>query len=504
MESIFESGKIYEQIAVKHDPIYNQILRAIDIVKKFIVNRKLIVYGGTAIDYALRTHGDKIYPDDLLLIPDLDFYSPDNINDAYDLATQLYAAGYTEARVINAKHTGTLKVDIGDNHFLADISFLPRVLFDIIPTLEYEHMRIVHPNFQALDQHHDLSSPYSSAPTEEIFNRWNKDLKRFNILSKYFPLLTGEISPNDTTLLKHKDYHINTVDINVKTIHGAIGGVVALKIAYIQLNEYLQKMSIPCIEIKELDDLVFEYKDSVITASCVVYFDIHSIDSLLIADKHLVNDIEYRRNLAGAIPIHYIGVAAIDDIKPIVKPIVKNTRVYDTKGTNVSINTYQLPSTAIKIRFSNIQLTLRTLLGNYYYYQTDNIYESNMDANKVSNLAIAMSYLRYYAAGIKMIRMAEAALKDKRVDVADLDDLGVWLSAKTLGTEFKIGAYKAAVARILEDTHRGKQLPVPQYYKPDHIIRNALPRPSFDYRSNPVFISDGSVITREEYESLVN
>ncbi|AMP44326.1 hypothetical protein PRJ_Dakar_00374 [Faustovirus] len=498
MEAIFTNGKIYEQIAIKHDPIYNQILKAIDIIKKFIVNRGLIVYGGTAIDYALRAHGDKIYPDDLLLVPDLDFYSPDNVNDAYDLATQLYAAGYTEARVINAKHTGTMKVDIGDNHFLADISYLPKVLYDVIPTLEYEHMRIVHPNFQALDQHHDLSSPFSSAPTEEVFNRWSKDLKRFNILSKYFPLLTGKI-PNELAV-KTKDYHLNQINIPLDNISGAIGGIPALKLAYIQLNEYLAGKSVEGVSIKELDDLIFDYKNQTITASCVVYFDIHSMNSLSMVDKHLINDVEYRRNLAGAIMPHYIGVIAN------TKPPIRNIRVYDAKGTNVSINSYEIKDTGLRLRFSNIQLTLRTLLGNYYYYQTKNIYDVPTEDAKAAifNGMCAGSYLRYYAAGLQLIRAAEAALKPLRFDMTELNDLAVFLSAKTLGTEFKLGAYKAAVARILEDTHRGHQAPVPQYYKPEHIIKNALPRPTFDNKLNSAFISDGSVITRHEFEKLVN
>ncbi|QJX72382.1 putative poly(A) polymerase catalytic subunit [Faustovirus] len=494
MDTIFSNGKIYEQIATRHDPIYNQILRAIDIIKKFIVNRGLIVYGGTAIDYALRAHGDKIYPDDLLLVPDLDFYSPDNVNDAYDLATQLYAAGYSEARVINAKHTGTMKVDIGDNHFLADISYLPRELYEVIPTLEFERMRIVHPNFQALDQHHDLSSPFSSAPTEEIFNRWSKDLKRFNILSKYFPLLRGEFDAKDKSLVKSKDYHLDQVSIRIDTVQGAIGGIPALKLAYMQLNEYLENIGVKPVSIVELDDLVFEYKDSMLTASCVVYFDIHSSNSLGLVDKHFVNDVEYRRNLAGSIPPHYIGISSGS-----TKSDIRNIRIYDTRGTNVSINTYQIKDTGLRPRFSNIQLTLRTLLGNYYYYQTKNIYETK----NVDNMACAMSYLRYYAAGIRLIRAAEAALKSVRVDFNELNLLAVFLSAKTLGTEFKLGAYKAAVARILEDTHRGKQAPVPQYYKPEHIIKNALPRPTFDNKLNAAFVSDGSIITREEYENLV-
>ena len=45
--------------------------RALDIVREFIVERGLILFGGTAIDYALRLKGSKIYPDEQR--PDFDF-----------------------------------------------------------------------------------------------------------------------------------------------------------------------------------------------------------------------------------------------------------------------------------------------------------------------------------------------------------------------------------------------------------------------------------------------
>lgn len=177
----------YEYLVLQHDPLYERIKFAIEIVKEFIRKRKLILYGGTAIDFALRLKGDQIYSDDTLSVPDLDFYSPQNVADAYDLAEILYEAGF-ESRAINALHAGTMRVDAGDNHFVADISYMPPAIFAKIPTLKYAGMKLVSPENIYIDLHNSLAHPFSNPPQEVIFERWGKDIKRFNKLFSYYPV----------------------------------------------------------------------------------------------------------------------------------------------------------------------------------------------------------------------------------------------------------------------------------------------------------------------------
>lgn len=189
-----DNAKKYEMISLQHDPLYHVMLKAIPIIKEFIIRKKLIVYGGTAIDYALRLKGDCIYPDDALTIPDLDFYSPDNIRDSAELADILYkefatdvAAAGGEIRVIRALYVTTMRVDIGNNHFLADITYIPPEVFAKLPTISYEMMNIIHPDYQRVDLHKSLSFPFLNAPREAIFNRV-KDIPRFEKLATAYPL----------------------------------------------------------------------------------------------------------------------------------------------------------------------------------------------------------------------------------------------------------------------------------------------------------------------------
>jgi hypothetical protein len=200
----------YEAMIIKLDPSLEMQISAVEIIKEFIIKHKLIVYGGTAIDFALRLKGSSIYSDSTLTVPDLDFYSPNNILDASTLADELYAAGFEEVRTFHGVHITTQRVDIIDNHCLADISYCPAVVFDIIPTLEYLGMRIVHPWYQLLDVHSALSFLYDEAPREVVFHRLNKDISRGGAALKYYPVeipagtivARPEIKPRTLTGLK--------------------------------------------------------------------------------------------------------------------------------------------------------------------------------------------------------------------------------------------------------------------------------------------------------------
>lgn len=182
------NSKQYELLALEFEEHYDSLIEAIDIVKEFIIDRKLIVYGGTAIDFALRLFGDKIYPDDSLKIPDLDFYSPNNVKDSYELADILYEKNFKEVRSINAQHTETMRVDLIDNHFIADMTYMPQEVFDKLPYIIYNGMRVLHPDMQRLDIHSSLSFPFDNVPREVIFHRWEKDITRFNLINKYYPI----------------------------------------------------------------------------------------------------------------------------------------------------------------------------------------------------------------------------------------------------------------------------------------------------------------------------
>jgi hypothetical protein len=234
LASVLERGKEYEYVKTVHDPLYTDMIIACDIVRDFVIEHGLILYGGTAIDYALRLRGDKIYPDDMLKVPDLDFYSACNVKHAYMLADLLFARGYTSARAINALHMETMKVDLANNHWVADISYRPADVLERIPFIVYNGARIVHPHFQRIDQHSSLSYPYDDAPREVIFARWEKDIKRFNKLAEHYPTSPhGDAATANTLPTRRQSVVMSAIHQHVLT------GFIAYAALY---NEYSRAM----------------------------------------------------------------------------------------------------------------------------------------------------------------------------------------------------------------------------------------------------------------------
>ena len=95
-------------------------------MKIFLTKKKLVCYGGTAINNILPEE-DKFY-DKSIEIPDYDFFSPNAMNDAIELADHYYKAGYDEVEAKAGQHYGTYKVFV---NFIpvADITSLDKQLY---------------------------------------------------------------------------------------------------------------------------------------------------------------------------------------------------------------------------------------------------------------------------------------------------------------------------------------------------------------------------------------
>ncbi len=195
----------YENLLFENDFQVKQLKLAFSIVKKFIQFNKRIMFGGMAIDHALRLKDDKLYPDNKL--PDYDFLSPIFHIDAYSLGEQLVENGLTGISVIRGQHVSTMKVRLNFVD-VADIGYIPQKIYDKIPTILYDGIYNVHPHFQYIDQHRALSIPFENPPRESFLNRWEKDIKRITLLNKYYKLTT-----------KSSDKKLKTLTFSLKKLY---------------------------------------------------------------------------------------------------------------------------------------------------------------------------------------------------------------------------------------------------------------------------------------------
>jgi hypothetical protein len=173
----------FKDIGFKHNVDYKKTHNLMEIVKKFISRKELIIYGGVAVDYALRLKGDKLY--DNVSHPDIDVYSPNYLKDAKELVDELSIMGFKDVSAITGMHLLTMRIRC-DFIYILDISYIPPSVFSKIPILKYNNFTFVDPIFQMMDIHSSLSFSYYGTPMENIINRFKKDINRYNLLIKYY------------------------------------------------------------------------------------------------------------------------------------------------------------------------------------------------------------------------------------------------------------------------------------------------------------------------------
>lgn len=328
---------------------FSTVLSALDVVKEFIISNKLIITGGMAIDYALRLHGDRIYDDDQL--PDYDFYSPNHWSDAYKLGSILCEKKYKNIRVIQALNIVTMRVQM-DGITLADVSFLPDTIFNHLPTISYIGFKIIHPHYQMIDQHSSLSRPFDNPGKEVIFSRWEKDMKRYDLLYKYYPVVLDSGITYNITAVRNRQISLRNV---IKRSPGR--DIMSLK-----LEIPLSTIRIKLKDIKDLCIVGWCSIDYIIEGEYII-FNIPSEEPLSFASQNYENhlniltDYKFYNGYGDKLPRHILGNSSISDIK-------KKIELFDISGLKLSATKI---SEKYNIYVCNIQWSMLYLMIKILY-----------------------------------------------------------------------------------------------------------------------------------------
>lgn len=241
LEKVFDNDKKFEDYAAKHTQGYEDTEKALEIVKKFIIDKNLIIYGGMAIDLALKAKGHKgIYKEDA--VPDYDFMSPTHYDHACELAILLDKHGFKECQAVNAVHVSTYKVRT-NFVWVADITYIPANIFKTMPTMtSKDGLRFVHPDFQRMDMHRAMSTPYEKPPLEVFLNRARKDQKRFRMINEFYPLsILNKIEVDKKANIKE---NMQTWTVPIKYYdNNVIGGTQAYIVMWAVMNEIINGKS---------------------------------------------------------------------------------------------------------------------------------------------------------------------------------------------------------------------------------------------------------------------
>ena len=153
----------------------------IEIVENFIIEHKLVCYGGTAINNILPAEEQFYVKDEEL--PDYDFFSPEALEHTKELIQIYKDRNFTHISAFSGVHPGTFKV-IVNTVPVADITQLPENLFKAIQkrAIVENYIYYAPPNYLRMAMFLELSRPAGDV------SRWEKVLVRLQLLNEYYPI----------------------------------------------------------------------------------------------------------------------------------------------------------------------------------------------------------------------------------------------------------------------------------------------------------------------------
>ena len=318
---------------VINSPIVKKI---INIVEIFLQSRRLLCYGGTAINNILPKKA-QFYNKDIE-IPDYDFFSTNALQDAKNLADIYFKNGFEEIEAKAGVHFGTFKVFV---NFIpvADITQMDPLIFNVLykEAITINNISYVPPNFLRMALYLELSRP------EGDVSRWEKVFKRLILLNDYHPLVA-----NQCKMIK-LDNEMDKTYNTIKKIIIDLGLIFFGSFAISQYSLLNHKKSRKVIE----NDGSFKVLSN------------FPLDSLLAIKQKL--------NKKGITDIEFIRKPAIGEIiAPYYRVVIKNTfTIYLYKP--LACHSYNV----IKIKGKKVKIaTIDTLLSFYlaFLYSGDSEY----------------------------------------------------------------------------------------------------------------------------------
>lgn len=142
------------------------------VIFDFIKSYKRKVYGGQAVNAAIVDKlgsGHGIYPNETdLMLSDIEFYSPNPIEDVMRLCDILSTKGFSFVQGREAAHIGTYTISVMFVR-ICDVTFLPYRVYHFIPVMSLPspidpkvRVLFVHPRHILIDFLHILSDPFTS------------------------------------------------------------------------------------------------------------------------------------------------------------------------------------------------------------------------------------------------------------------------------------------------------------------------------------------------------
>ena len=182
MRAAMEMAEERSARSMASDPAIGRIMSA---VEEFLRKKKLVCYGGMAIN-AMLPENEKFY-DRKMEVPDYDCFTPNAIRDSKELADQLHKLGFANVSAQPGLHAGTYKVYV---EFIpvADFTEMNAKLFKSISkhAVIEDGIRYAPADYLRMSMHLELSRPDGQV------SRWEKVMQRLMLLNEHKPIVAKD------------------------------------------------------------------------------------------------------------------------------------------------------------------------------------------------------------------------------------------------------------------------------------------------------------------------
>jgi len=189
-----------------YEPTVKEISEVCKIIVDYIKSKKRIVYGGYAQNLLLmsKNKDESIYreiegayynwPD----LADIEFYSYEPLKDLVELTDLIYLKKFKHIEGKEGVHSDTYKIFVNFLNY-GDITYMPKFIYDNLPTIQVNGIICTHPHFMAVDAYRVITDPLTS------YYRLDKAINRFNIVLKYYPFIEDKNKNKNLDLKSNKE-----------------------------------------------------------------------------------------------------------------------------------------------------------------------------------------------------------------------------------------------------------------------------------------------------------
>jgi len=178
LKAATDTAEEHQKFEAAHDA---SVQLSLDTVRRFLIKRQRVCYGGTAMN-AILPVSKRFYNPELDL-PDYDFFTPTIDEDVAELVQDMKDAGFKEVYYRMGMHEGTIKLMV---NFVpvADITAMDSALYTVLHkrALIKEGVHYTDPNILRMMMYLEISRPKGEV------TRWEKVFERLTLINNEFPI----------------------------------------------------------------------------------------------------------------------------------------------------------------------------------------------------------------------------------------------------------------------------------------------------------------------------